>query len=76
MQSTVAWSLNRDVTESRGLGPTQNFQKIHLHLKWCISVRVHPYAHPQHDIHRFMSPNGWSGIHVILIQNFPHFIGI
>ena len=28
MQSTVAWSLNRDVTESRGLGPTQNFQKI------------------------------------------------
>ncbi len=42
MQSTVAWSLNLDITKALGFGPTPNFQKIHLHLKWRISVRVHP----------------------------------
>ena len=48
MQSTFVWSLNHDVTESLGFGSTQCFQKIHLHLKWRISVRVHPYTHPLH----------------------------
>ncbi len=48
MQFMVAWSLNHDVTESLSFGPTQCFQKIHQHLEWRISVRVDPYAHPQH----------------------------
>ena len=28
--------------------PYPNFPKIHPHLQRCISIRVHPYAHPQH----------------------------
>ncbi len=50
MQSMVAWSLNHDITSSLGLRPTHNFQKSTLtsSLKWHVSVRVHPYAHPLH----------------------------
>ena len=48
MQSTGLWSLNHDLTTSPGLSHIPNFSKIHLHLQRCISIRVHPYAHPQH----------------------------
>ncbi len=49
MQSTGVWSLNHDITTtSLGLSPTPIFLKStpgpHRHN----SVRVHPYAHPQH----------------------------
>ncbi len=48
MQSTGLWSLNHDLTTSPGLSHIPNFSKIHPHLQRCISIRVHPYAHPQH----------------------------
>ncbi len=48
MQSTGLWSLNNDLTTSLGLSHTPNFPKIHPHLLRCISIRVYPYAHPQH----------------------------
>ena len=48
MQSTGLWSLNHDLTTSLGLSHTPNFPKIHPHFQRCISIRVHPYAHPQH----------------------------
>ena len=48
MQSTGLWSLNDDLTTSLGLSHTPNFPKIHPHLQRCISIRVHPNAHPQH----------------------------
>ncbi len=48
MQSTGLWSLNHDFTISVGVSHTLNFPKIHTHLQRHISVRVDPYAHPQH----------------------------
>ncbi len=48
MQSMGLWSLNHDLTTSLGLSHTPNFHKIHHHLQRCISIRVHPYAHPLH----------------------------
>ncbi len=48
MQSMGLWSLNHDIMTSLGLGHTPNFPKIHPHLQRCISIRVHPYTHPQH----------------------------
>ena len=46
MQSTGFWSLNHDLTTSLGLSHAPNFPKIYPHLQRCISIRVHPYAHP------------------------------
>ncbi len=48
MQSTGLWSLNHDLTTSLGLSHTPNSPTIHPHLQRCISIRVDPYAHPQH----------------------------
>ena len=48
MQSMGLWSLDNDLTASFGLSHAPNFPKIHPHLQRCISIRVHPYAHPQH----------------------------
>ena len=48
MQSTGLWSLNHDLTASLGLSHAPNFPKIHPNLHMRNSVRVHPYAHPQH----------------------------
>ena len=48
MQSTVGWRLQPccyTITRSQ---PHPQLSKINSHLKWCISVRKHPYAHPQH----------------------------
>ena len=50
MQFVGLWSLNHDLTTSFGLCHALNFPKIHPHLqlqRWN-SIRVHPYAHPQH----------------------------
>jgi hypothetical protein len=46
MQSAVVYSLNHDTTTSFGLRLTPIFQNL---TPTCtgISVRVHPYAHPQ-----------------------------
>jgi hypothetical protein len=48
MQSLGVWSLNRDLTTSLGLSHAPIFRKIHPHPYRRNSVRVHPYAHPQH----------------------------
>ncbi len=48
MQSTGVWSLNQDITTSFGLSPTPSFPKSTPDLHRRNSVRVHPYAHPQH----------------------------
>ena len=48
MQSMGVWSLNHDITTSLRLAPTPIFLKIHPNLHRCNSVRVDPYAHPQH----------------------------
>ncbi len=48
MQSTGLWSLDNDLMASVGLSHACNFPKIHPHLHMRNSVRVHPYAHPQH----------------------------
>ncbi len=42
------WSLNHDLTISLVFIYAPNFAKIHPHLHRWNSVRVHPYAHPQH----------------------------
>jgi hypothetical protein len=42
------WSLNHDITTSLGLGPTPIIRKSIPDLHRRNSVRVHPYAHPQH----------------------------
>jgi hypothetical protein len=44
MQSMGVWSLNHDIAASLGLSPTPIFLKLHRRN----SVRVHPYAPPQH----------------------------
>ena len=41
-------SFNHDLTASLGLSHAPNFPKIHPQLHMRNSVRVHPYAHPQH----------------------------
>ena len=41
-------SLNHDTTTSIRPGLTENPPKRHQHHVMCKSVRVHPYAHPQH----------------------------
>jgi hypothetical protein len=61
MQSMVAWSLNHDVTTSLGLGPTPNFQKIHPHYKWRISVRVHLYPSTAYQSAKTLSIYLWCG---------------
>ncbi len=48
MQSMGVWRLNHDITASLGLSPTPIFLKSTPDLRRCNSVRVHPYAHPQH----------------------------
>ena len=48
MQSLGVCSLNHDITTSLGLSHAPIFLKIHPHLYGHNSVRVHPYAHPQH----------------------------
>ncbi len=48
MQSTGLWSLDYYLMSSLGLSHAPNLPKIHPHLQRCISIRVHPYAHPQH----------------------------
>ncbi len=48
MQSTGVWSLNHDITTSLGLSPTPIFLKSTPNLHRHTSVRMHPYAHPQH----------------------------
>ncbi len=48
MQSTGVWSLNHDIATSLGLSPTPIFLKPTPNLHRLNSVRVHPYAHPQH----------------------------
>jgi hypothetical protein len=48
MQSLGVCSLNHDITTSVGLSHAPIFLKIHPHLYGHNSVRVHPYAHPQH----------------------------
>ena len=48
MQSLGVWSLDHDTTTSLGLSYAPIFLKIHPHPYGRNSVRVHPYAHPQH----------------------------
>ena len=48
MQSLGVWSLNHELTTSIGLSHAPIFRKIHPHPYGRNSVRVHPYAHPQH----------------------------
>ncbi len=48
MQYMGLWSLNHDLTTSLRLSYVPNLPKIHPHLHRCNSVRVHPFAHPQH----------------------------
>ncbi len=48
MQFTGVWSLNHDITTSLGLRPTPIFLKSTADLQRRNSVRVHPFAHPQH----------------------------
>jgi hypothetical protein len=48
MQYTGVWSLNHDITTSLGPSYTTISLKSTLDLLRCNSVRVDPYAHPQH----------------------------
>ncbi len=48
MQFARLWSLNNDITTSIGLPHALNFPKPHPHLHQQNSIRVHPYAPPQH----------------------------
>ncbi len=48
MQSMGICSLNHDTTTSLGLRHAPIFLKIHPHLYGHNSVRMQPYAHPQH----------------------------
>jgi len=48
MQSTGVWSINHDITTSLGLSPAPIFHKSTPDLHRRNSVRVYPYAHPQH----------------------------
>jgi len=52
MHSMGVFSLNHDTaiaTSYRiGHSHTPHFPKIHLHLHMYYSIRMHPYAHPQH----------------------------
>ncbi len=48
MWSMRLWNLNHDLTTSLRLSHAPNFAKIIPHPHSWISVRVHPYAHPQH----------------------------
>jgi hypothetical protein len=49
MQSVVAYSLNHDTTMSFGLHLTPIFQNLApICTDNSVSVRVYPYAHPQH----------------------------
>ena len=48
MQSMVVCSLNHDTTTSLRLSHAPIVLKIHPHLYGHNSVRMHPYAHPQH----------------------------
>ncbi len=48
IQSGVVYSLKHDTMMLFGLTLTPNYPKFDSHPQWCNSVRVHPYAHPQH----------------------------
>jgi hypothetical protein len=48
MHFTGVWSLNHDLTTSQRLSHALNFSKIPPHPYRWNSVRVPPYAHPQH----------------------------
>ena len=48
MQSIGVWSLNHHITTSLGLSPTPILVKSIPDLHRHNSVRVDPYAHPQH----------------------------
>ena len=48
MYSKWVWSLNHDITTSLGLGLSSIFLKSTPDLHRRITVRVDPYAHPQH----------------------------
>jgi hypothetical protein len=48
MHSKRVCSLNHDITTSLGLGLSSIFLKSTPALHRCNSVRVHPYAYPQH----------------------------
>jgi hypothetical protein len=48
MHSKRVWSLNHDITTSLGLGLSSIFLKTTPALHRRNSVRVHPYAYPQH----------------------------
>ena len=48
MHFTGVWSLNHDLTTSQRLSHAPNFSKIPPHPYRWNSVRVPPYAHPQH----------------------------
>ncbi len=48
MQSVGVWSLSHDITTSIRLSHTPVILKFTTDLHRRNSVRVHPYAHPQH----------------------------
>jgi hypothetical protein len=48
MHSKQVWSRNNEITTSLRLCPTPIFLKSTPDLHRHNSVRVHPYAHPQH----------------------------
>ena len=48
MHSKRVWSLNHDITTSLGLGLSSIFLESTPALHRHNSVRVHPYAYPQH----------------------------
>ena len=48
MDSKQVWSVNHDITTSLRLRPTPHFLKSTPNLHRRNTVRMDPYAHPQH----------------------------
>ena len=70
------WSLNNDITTSLGLSPVSIFLKSTPHLHMRNSVRVDPYAHPQHTkvLKHFVYISYGSGMSSTVVCSLSHHI--
>ncbi len=75
MQSVVVYILNHDTTMSFGLHLTPIFKKFGPHLHRYNSVRVHPYAHPQHMkvLKHFLYIQYECGMQSVVIYSLNHY---
>jgi hypothetical protein len=74
MHFTGVWSLNHDLATSQRLSHAPNFSKIPPHPYRWNSVRVHPYAHPQHIkvLKHFLYIYNGCGVHFMGVWSLNH----